>query len=335
MDVDVPGLELGTAQAKEEIHFSGGLRGARTDQGWVLFPVSDDPEADAVVFKSSDAHFAFATKECGARYLGACITYRSGPNSPPMDAWEFGARDPANGLGAADSWSAICRQAHRAGDMRYAEKASFVAANLRGAGLKLRDVSNGYHEQLRWALADKTPPGRWFSNAALQSVYANFHALASELFSARDHLAAVVGMHVGAPERINGLSRLEDWISAETRQNSAQEPMVRLILDALGSETAPGWLRRLGDVRNEMLHRVPMSANRSVASLVLEARLTTMGDVTTIRMGKPPGDSTSSFGHMQDPLIEFGWLSGSLELLCRSMWKFAKYSPELPILTVR
>lgn len=270
MDIEVSDLKIGKSYATEEIHFSGGLKGAPTNLGWALFPVSDDKDSDAIVFKTLKDHLEFATRQCGLRYLGTCIRYVSGTNSPPMDVWEFGARAPQNGLGAADSWATIGFQAAKAHDTRYAEAASYVCANLRAAELRLRDVSNGYHEQLNWALAEKRAPGSWFSNAALLDLYADFHSLASELSSARDHVAMIAAMHVGAPDRIESLSRLEEWIQKPVNKSHAADPMVHALLDALGTKAAPGWLRRMGDLRNEMLHRIPMSANKSVAGLVLE-----------------------------------------------------------------
>lgn len=327
MDVEISDLKIGKSYATEEVHFSGGLRGASTNLGWALFPVSDDKDSDAIVFKTPKDHLDFATRQCGVRYLGACIRYVSGTNSPPMDVWEFGARDPQNGLGAADSWATIGHQAAKAGDTRYAEAASYVCANLRAAGLRLRDVSNGYHDQLNWALAEKRAPGTWFSNAALQDLYADFHSLASELSSARDHVAMIAAMHVGAPDRIESLSRLEEWIEKPANQSHATNPMVHALLDALGTKAAPGWLRRMGDLRNEMLHRIPMSANKSVAGLVLEQVQTALGTVSKIRLAEPLS-KTPLAKQPQDPLMDLSMFSSSLEVLCRAIWKHAKYPAE-------
>ena len=327
MDVEISDLRIGKSYATEEVHFSGGLKGAPTNLGWALFPVSDDKDSDAIVFKAPKDHLEFATKECGVRYLGACIRYVSGTNSPPMDVWEFGARDPQNGLGAADSWATIGHQAAKAGDTRYAEAASYVCANLRAVGLRLRDVSNGYHDQLNWALAEKRAAGTWFSNAALQDLYADFHSLASELSSARDHVAVIAAIHVGAPDRIESLSRLEEWIKKPVKQSHATNPMIHDLLDALGTKAAPGWLRRMGDLRNEMLHRIPMSANKLVAGLVLEQVQTSLGLVSKIRLAESLSKTPLS-KQPQDPLIDLSMFSSSLEVLCRAAWKHAKYPAE-------
>lgn len=329
MDVEISDLKVGKSYATEEVHFSGGLRGAPTNLGWALFPVSDDKESDAIDFKSPQDHLNFATRQCGLRYLGTCIRYVSGANSPPMDVWEFCARDPQNGLGAADSWGTIGHQAAKAGDTRYAEAASYVCANLRAAGLRLRDVSDGYHKQLNWALAEKRSHGTWFSNAALQDLYADFHSLASELSSARDHVARIAAMHVGAPDRIESLSRLEEWIEKPVNQIHAANPMVHALLDALGTKTTPGWLRIMGDQRNEMLHRIPMSANKSVTGLVLEQVQTSLGMVSKIRLAEPLNKTPLS-KQPQDPLIDLSLFSSNLEVLCRAIWKHAKY-PAVPL----
>lgn len=328
MDVEISDLKIGRSYAAEEVHFSGGLKGAPTNLGWALFPVSGDKSSDAIVFKAPKDHLEFATRQCGLRYLGTCIRYVSGTNSPPMDVWEFGARDPQNGLGAADSWGAIGHQAAKAGDTRYAEAASYVCASLRAAGLRLRDISNGYHEQLNWALAEKRVPGTWSSNAALQDLYADFHSLASELSSARDHVAMIVAMHVGAPDRVESLSRLEEWVRRPVNQGHAANPMIQSLLDALGTEAAPGWLRKMGDLRNEMLHRIPMSANKSVGGLVLEEVQTTLGMVSKIRLAEPVSRAPLC-KQPQDPLIDLSQFSSNLEVLCRAIWKHARYPAEL------
>ena len=327
MDVEISDLKIGKSYATEEVHFSGGLKGAPTNQGWALFPVSDNQESDVIVFKEPKAHLEFATQECGVRYLGTCIKYMSGNNSPSMEIWEFGARDPKNGLGAADSWATIGHQAEKAGDTRYAEVASYVSATLRAAELRLRDVSNGYQDQLNWALADKQPPGRWYSNAALHDLYADFHSLISELSSARDHVATVAAMHAGAPDRIESLARLEDWIGKPANQTHAADPMIHILLDCLGSKDMPGWLRKMGDIRNEMLHRVPMSANKSVAGLVLEQIHTSLGAVSKIRLAEPLSKTPLS-QQEQDPLIDLSQFSTNIEFLCRAIWKHAKYPAE-------
>lgn len=325
----VEGLEIGSASSTEEIHFSGGLRGFQTDRGWALVPVSEDPDQDALVFRTPQAHFDFATRECGLRFIGTCVHYRTGENSPQMDIWEWGARDPANGLSAADSWGAVAHQARVQGDEEYANSASYLSACLKASGLRLRDVSDGYGDQLKWALAENRKPGGWFSNAALLDLYSDCHSLASELSSARDHLSRIAGIHAGAPKNKDSLARLEEWVAKASNNAHASQPLIQLLLTASGTGQNPNWLRKLGEVRNEMLHKVPMASNKRVSGIVMQSVKTTLGEIKTIRLGEPTS-TTPLASQAPDSLIELSQLGASMERLCRDAWKVAKYPAELP-----
>lgn len=322
-------LKIGKSYATEEVYFSGGLRGFPTNRGWALYPVSDDPNCDALVFQGPQAHLRFATQECGLRFIGTCVRYQVETDSPPMDVWEPGKRDPSNNLNAADSWSAVGHQAETAGDNEYANCAAHISVSLKLAGLRLRDVSRKYHDQLRWALRAQKKPGTWFSNAALLDLYADCHSLVSELSSARDHFARVVAIHVGAPDRVDSLARLEDWISRASNCSHLNRPLAELILSATGTKESPGWLRRLSVIRNEMLHNLPMGADERVSGLTLLEIATSMGPIKAIRLaGSPSRTPLATQG--PDPLIELSQLSTSMEYLCRAGWKLAKYPASLP-----
>jgi hypothetical protein len=327
--IEVTDLEIGKSYATEEVYFSGGLRGFPTNRGWALYPVSADPNSDALVFQNPQAHLRFATKECGLRFIGTCVRYQIDTDSPPMDVWEPGKRDPSNNLNAADSWSAIGHQAETAGDSGYADCTAYLSVSLKLAGLRLRDVSRKYHDQLRWALRARKKPGTWFSNAALLDLYADCHSLVSELSSARDHLAKVAAIHTGAPDRIDSLARLEDWINRASNRNHINQPMVALILSAAGTKENPSWLRRLGEIRNEMLHTLPMGANERVSGLTLQEIATSMGTIKVIRLAEPLS-KTQLANQSPDPLIELSQISTNMENLCRAGWKLAKYPASLP-----
>ena len=320
-------VSVGVSHVTESVHFTGGLRGIPTNRGWALFPVPGTDELSALVFQSPRAHYEFAFRECQQQYIGTCLEYKESGNSPPMDVWESGAHDKANNLSAADSWNAVAYQASEAGDDEYADCATYISVCLRVAGLRLRDVSNKYHDQLKWALAGGRNIGTWFSNVALLDLYADFHSLASELSSARDHLARIAAIHAGAPDSVDSLARLEGWIKKSGNRHCSSEPIVASLQSASGEKGRPNWLRRLGSIRNEMLHRVPMGADKSVSALTLEVGNTSCGEVVTIRLGEPqvPLDNQSP-----DPLFEFSQLASSLEQLCRTACKSAKYPAVLP-----
>jgi len=328
MVVEVENLTHGTSYATEEVHFSGGLRGFPTNRGWALFPISENEDSNTLVFQTPDAHARFAKEECGVLFLGTCVKYQMDSNKPRMDVWESGPRDHCNGLNAADSWGAIAHQAAEAGHAEYADCASYISISLKVAGLRLRDVSNRYHEQLRWALADCKTSGTWFSNAALFDLYADFHSLVSELSSSRDYLARLAAIHAGAPDRIDSLARLEDWVKKPVNHDIAHQPLVAMLLAESGTDAAPGWLRRLGAIRNEMLHRVPMGANKAASGLTLLDVSTSYGPIKTIRLAEPL-QIRALADQSPDPLVELSQINIQLEHLCRAAWKQAKYPAKL------
>lgn len=334
MDIQVTNLQVGETYATEEVYFSGGLRGFPTTRGWALYPVSDDPNSDAIVFQSSEAHLRFATQECGLQFVGRCVRYQNDASSPPMDVWEPGNRDATTNLNAADSWGAVGYQANSVGDIGYANCATFLSVSLKLAGLRLRDVSRRYHDQLIWALRAGEKPGTWFSNAALLELYADFHSLVSELASARDYLSKIAAIHAGAPENIDSFARLGEWISRPVNSDHINQPMVSLILSAAGAKENPSWLRRLGEIRNEMLHTLPMGANETVSALTLQESDTSMGAIKAIRLAEPQSTMPLAAQRL-DPLIELSQISTNMEHLCRMGWKLAKHPALLPNLSAR
>jgi len=328
LPTEVTDLKVSQSYATEEVHFSGGLRGQLTNLGWALFPVSGDAETDALVFRTLEAHRSFVTNECGLELVGVCVHYRMGGSSLPMDVWEPGSRDPKNGLNAADSWTAISHRALEAGDKEYADRATSIGICAKVAGLRLRDLSNEYHRQLAWALAEGKSIGTWFSNAALFELYADCHSLVAELCAARDHLARIAAIHAGAPSNIDSLARLSEWVGKERNQSRANQPLIEQLLAANGTDDQPGWLFRLSALRNEMLHRLPMGADKRVSGLALEQMSTSQGTITTIRLAEPTHEKPLNV-QGTDPLVELSQLSKRFESLLRSAWPHARYPATL------
>lgn len=328
MPTEVTDLKVSQSYATEEVHFSGGLRGQLTNRGWALFPVSGDTEADALVFRTVDAHRSFVTNECGLKLVGVCVHYSMGDNSPPMDVWEPGSRDPKNSLNAADSWIAISHHAVKAGDEEYANRATSIGICSKVAGLRLRDLSNEYHRQLGWALSEGKRIGTWFSNAALFELYADCHSLVAELCAARDHLARIAAIHAEAPPKIDSLARLMEWVGKERNRSCTSQPLITQLLTANGTESEPGWLSRLSALRNEMLHRLPMGADKRVSGLALEQTNTSQGTITTIRLAEPTHE-TPLEAQGVDPLVELSRLTKEFESLLRSAWPHARYPSTL------
>jgi hypothetical protein len=316
--------KLSSVRSTQTLYFVGGLLGQETKRGWTLFPVSGD-ETEDVLLLGSLANFEAAVEELGLTYVGTEQRISSETDSPTIRFWEPGRRD-TNGLNAADAWAGVANGADKAGDASYSNFATYISACLRVAGLRLRGISEGYHDQLRWALRAQTAAGRGFSNVAVLDIHADIHSLLSELASARDHLARVAAVHVQAPENIDCLAWLERWL--KTNKAAGSEPLVAALLAASGTKENPGWLRRLSEFRNEVTHRIPLAANDRVSQLVLETRTTRFGPVSTIRLGQLHEGGTASAN--LDPLTEVAELGKKMEMHLRAASRLAKYQPSFP-----
>ncbi len=70
-----------------------------------------------------------------------------------------------------------------------------------------------------------------------------------------------------------------------------------------------------------------MGANKAVARLVLERIETSLGPVSKIRLAEPLNKVPLAH-QQQDPLVDLAQLSASLNALCTTIYKLAKYPAE-------
>jgi hypothetical protein len=326
MNIEARDLRVGQGNSTQTVYFEGGLCAFQCPNGWAVGPVPTEVGLGARLVGDGAALTEFV-RDSGLIYVGTNIQHQIDGHSERVEFWEPGGRDPANRMQAADSWSAIAFRAERAGDSVYANYATYLAVSMRMASLRLRDVIRHYHEQLEWAVLDRRVAGTCFSNVAMLDIYADFHSLASELASARDYLARIAAIESGAPDKVDCLARLRAWANTPANNAAAAAPMVSLILSQIREEP-PSWLVRLGAIRNEMIHRVPMAASKSSAFLRLDQVTTPVGPVEVLRLVALPKDASEA--PSMDPLIELNQMAHDLELLARDAWKMARYPAELP-----
>jgi hypothetical protein len=152
-----------------------------------------------------------------------------------------------------------------------------------------------------------------------------FHSLAGELYSARDHLAHIAAVGCGAPEKIDGMGRLEEWLKNSANAAAADNPLVALLFKNMGPKESPGWLRILGEFRNTVMHRQPMGANPAAGGLRVDQWSTPAGAVHTIRL-VPMNDATPG----PDPFVELVELYKQFEMLAIEAANRVPYKAELP-----
>jgi hypothetical protein len=323
MIINATDIKMGKASQSEVYHFTGGLCAhPQTGGAFLVGPVGrNDQGLTGYLMAWPDV---LATmKLCGCQYVGSNQTIETG-KAVPTEVWRSGVPQSPGKLHAADSWGAIAHQAHAAKDPTFSDVARYLSVSLQAAGVRLRDVARAHHDQLSWALWDECKPDHRFANMAMTDLYLAFQSLASELCSARDHLARIAGMGCGAEKDIDSMVRLEGWLKGKAAAASTQLPSA--LLAALGPKDNPGWLRQLGTVRNEMVHRQPMAANPGAAALRLSETITPTGVLRTIRL--VPMDN-SVVG--PDPFEQLVGLYNGLESLAIAATAMVPHKPELPL----
>lgn len=303
--------------------------------GLVSTPVADGEFGLGPFQGAEDLQFALFPSEgaltdvigsLGLRAVGTNRSIHDGAG-PSMEIWI--PRTSIHEENGADTWAAISNQAQLSKNGEYAALARYVAVSMLAAGIRLRDVAKCHHEQLKWALMANHSAAAGFTNVQLLDLYVAFHSLVSELCTARDHLARIAALHIGAKESVDNMARLEEWLKKGANSHHMAEPMTKLLIATWGAKETPGWLRKLGDIRNQMVHRQPLAANPDAAMLRLRETITpTLGIVKTIRLAPSPSND-KDLSSIPDPFETLLELSDQMQQLATDAGKLARYKPIL------
>lgn len=284
MTIEATDIKLGTTHLSETMYFTGGLFAQPLQSGgFALGPVDANDADGLVVYLMTWQEVLEATQTSGCAFVGVNQNYNDG-TPVRMEVWRPVVPLSNQHLHAGDTWGALSHQAHVSGDLEFSDVARYLSVSAHAAGVRLRDIARAHNEQLGWALLGHMKPGSRFSNMAMTDLYLAFHALASELCSARDHLAHIAAMCCGAKESVDSMAYLERWLSKPVNAACADHPLVALLISQMGTKETPGWLRVLGDVRNTMLHRQPMAADPATDALRVSEVPTRKGPLRTLRL---------------------------------------------------
>ena len=325
--IEVENISYGNAYSLEIIYFTGGLVAFKLpDSEYALGPVRMDGVINFYKFQSMEQATELATI-AGALRAGTNETIRT--NSGDVNLWRPDNASSKNWLNsAADMWSAISHNAHLKSDENYEVIARYISVSIQAAGIRLRDVALRHHEQLMMALKENSPVGTGFSNIPMLDLYLAFHSLATELCSVRDHLAKLAAMQIQAKDSVDNMSRLEEWLKKTAHKDHIKDPLVQLMMTAWGSVESPGFLRILGDLRNKMIHRQPMSANPESAMLRTKQTATDFGPILTIRLS-PSQAVELDIGSTPDPFETILILSQKMEELATQAADVSRYEPKI------
>lgn len=249
---------------REELHFTGGFRACRAGKNWMLLPFQRGATL-ASIGPIPDEQVGPVSVQLGISVFGADQISDANPNLQTR-IWTPLLGVPRFRYQPDDSWAMIGHAAKSSGDDRYGSLAKHLAMSLRAAGVSIRDASDRYHVQLKAALLSGQRPGLRFTNIPLlDDLHSAFHFLLAELSSARDYLAAIAALGVGAPENVDALSRLVKWLSNSKSGSALADPLIAAFLD----NEAQVWLGEITDYRNQFLHRKPLGADESARWLRL------------------------------------------------------------------
>jgi hypothetical protein len=296
--IPITGLVQSTTVVREELHFTGGLRAHRGNEGWQVGPLLREGAVRAVG-RIPDQEIGGLGHAMGQTLFGANSI--SDFDTPlPRRIWTPLLGAPSLKHSASDSWGMISSQAHLAGDGGYGALASNVSVSLRAAGLQLRNASDEYHKQLLAALTSGRRVGTRFAISQIEDLHLAFHSVVSEMASARDYLAQVATRRVGAPEKKDSLARLKDWAERPVNAAAQNDALLARLLEASDDKAADPWLADFTKYRNVFLHQEPIGV--MAKWLVVEERDSPVGPVRSIRMAinTRPGAATAC-----DALVRF------------------------------
>lgn len=248
---------MSTVQTACELHLTGGLRAfEQGDRQWSLDPILDGRTARQLPPMPIQQVTEVAAGVGAILFGGDQMT---GMETPLLSRiWTPLDDRVSSNPQPADRWRAIATNAADAGNSAYAELAGHIAFSLTAAGIRLRDASDQHRNQLLAALAEGKSSGGRFLNVPVTDLQLAFHSVLSELASARDYLAKMLAIELGAPERIEAFSRLKAWLEAPSRAHLCATPVVSEMLVACDPGCPDPWLYELTEYRNIFLHRQPM-----------------------------------------------------------------------------
>lgn len=315
--------------SREVLHFTGGLVAFPVVGGGVAIGPIRVETGLGYVGPMSFKKASELAMEMGSFFVGANQIHDTGPERSEFWKPNLGG---GNFEQTSESWASIAISARKANDEIFANAARYLCLSIRAAAWRLRDVSRFHNEQLEWALLSEKKSGARFSNVPLFDLYLAVHSLVTELCAARDYLAQICALRVGAKQGTDSLARLMDWLSKASHSHARIDAMAALLLSANGNRDSPGWLADLGELRNRLVHREPMAANPDAAALLFvrpDHHERKLGNIrlSKFREGKDVVDGEDPFVS----LLRF-WLS--FEALSRACWPLVDYSAVHPTFSV-
>lgn len=312
-----------TVATVDELHLPGGLR-AGTDRAGCLY-IGPTVEGGGLQFSgvTDTGRYRTALIRMGLDLIG----YET--LTEEHNTWTF--LTPRELHHAISHWPAIAHAANQAGNNTAEELARHVAFALRGASIRIRDISRAYGWQCSNVVRNGIQCGRRFSNVELFDLYLALHSFLTEAASARDYLARYISIclyrHTKPADTMHTL-----YQSVRSGQVTASPLLQELVL-VCDKDNADGWLARLGRYRNLIVHEAPIDSFVQSKFIVANAIVIAGRTLPAVHVSIPQDPFAEAATSYVDALERFRFFMLKLLELSARVIGESPVRPEFPTLT--
>lgn len=234
------------------VHLQGGLRAIDDRSGQIHVRVHSSRRL--IRFRAPKYASLYAKLQAlGFRVIGAEFITNRGFAAPD---WRFAP--PKGGFTLTHEcreWSNVRHTASRENKSNVVDITRRCSALLELLGIRVWQMSNAYNGAYLAALSTgELPVGKLFENTYTPHIEAAIHAFLADAASLRDLMCEFTWKHILQEQgEVRKIGRFM------TNAKDATHPLAREIID----EGKNGWIKRLSDLRNDVLHFAPIGTQHT------------------------------------------------------------------------
>lgn len=282
-------------QRKVLTHLSGGLRADMGENKSLrLSPVSRDMQALTelgLIFPNGWDNPLGLFNKLGLNIIGTEELAIDGDYVTSI--WHPSYYGKCKGIkDVAHIWYGIANAARTEGDQRAEELAKCIAFSLQAALMRLRDLSNEYNKQQKYALTHQLTEDHSFENLEIFDLLLAAHSFLAEISGVREFLANFISEVLLKTKKLKMNALYQHYKKNDPSSKIGQK------LIAAHEEKDSEWLSKLGQLRNDIMHDAPLYHLRrteSVEQMLLRVIYSEIGNDRIPRIYCPlPENSTAT-----------------------------------------
>ncbi len=249
------------------LHFSGGLRGSRWPLSSLKIGPVDTQEQGFQLDNIPENEFLSPLQQLGLVWIGTEeIALIKGLPHSFWYSFGYGNCEKYKIDEVSQVWSAIAYAGHQQRNTLLSEQARSIGFSLIASSLRLRDISNEYHRQLRFALVGEVKENCRFGNTEQFDLFLALHSFFAEMCSARDFLARFIALFI---HKAGDFSQMSKYYKYLAKQDSTDD-LGKRILSICDKKNADGWMARLGQLRDNIIHSAPLHQQNQSEMIMLQ-----------------------------------------------------------------